>query len=111
MALHRPDLATRPAVLIATLLFLLAAAAPLAAQYSGFGKNKVQYDDFQWEILTGEHVDLYYYPEERELAPVALAYAEESFQFLEQKFSYSPKDRIPPGARSSTPCPLRLDRR
>ncbi|HET6342518.1 MAG TPA: DPP IV N-terminal domain-containing protein [Gemmatimonadota bacterium] len=95
MAHRRPDLASHPRILLVTLLLLLAAAAPLSAQYSRFGKNKVQYDDFNWEILTGEHVDLYYYPEERELALVALAYAEESFQFLEQKFSYSPKDRIP----------------
>ncbi|MGH7589601.1 MAG: hypothetical protein ACRELU_13530, partial [Gemmatimonadota bacterium] len=95
MAHRRPDLASHPRILLATLLLLLAAATPLSAQYSRFGKNKVQYDDFHWEILTGEHVDLYYYPEERELALVALAYAEESFQFLEQKFSYSPKDRIP----------------
>lgn len=77
------------------LALFLTASAPLSAQYSRFGKNKVQYDDFQWEILSGDHLDVYYYPEERELAMVALDYAEESFEFLEQKFSYSPKDRIP----------------
>ena len=36
-------------------------ATPADAQYSRFGKNKIQYDDFDWEILTGEHVDLYYF--------------------------------------------------
>ncbi|MFN2384125.1 MAG: hypothetical protein ABR559_07670 [Gemmatimonadota bacterium] len=70
-------------------------ARPAAAQVTAFGKNKVQYDDFQWEILASEHVDLYYYPEERELALIALDYAEESYAALEQKFSYHPQDRIP----------------
>ena len=79
MAQRRSDLSIRLLLLLAVLFTL---PAPLSAQYSRFGKNKVQYDDFQWEILTGEHVDLYYYPEERDLALVALDYAEESFQFL-----------------------------
>ncbi|MBA3583686.1 MAG: hypothetical protein H0W36_04005, partial [Gemmatimonadetes bacterium] len=57
------------------LTLLLLGAAPASAQISRFGKNKIQYDDFQWEVLTSEHVDLYYYPEERELALVALSYA------------------------------------
>lgn len=92
MANRRPGLSIRLSLL---LFFLLTGWAPLSAQYSRFGKNKVQYDDFRWEILTGDHLDVYYYPEERELAMVALDYAEESFEFLEQKFSYSPKDRIP----------------
>lgn len=73
----------------------LTLAAPATAQLSYFGKNKIQYEDFQWEILSSDHVDLYYYPEERELALLALAYAEESYEELERKFSYNPKDRIP----------------
>jgi Tol biopolymer transport system component len=77
------------------LALALAFPAPLPAQFYGFGKNKIQYDDFKWEVLSGEHVDLYYYPEERELALIALDYAEESYRELERKFSYHPQDRIP----------------
>lgn len=86
----------RTALLTVT-AFALAAALPgsATAQFTGFGKNKIQYEDFQWEVLHGEHVDLYYYPEERELALIGLDYAEKSFDALVQKFSYSPKDRIP----------------
>lgn len=84
-----------PRVLAFAVLLVVASAAPAGAQLYGFGKNKVQYDDFQWEILSGEHVDLYHYPEERELALIALDYAEESYRDLELKFSYHPKDRIP----------------
>ncbi|HUP18494.1 MAG TPA: BamA/TamA family outer membrane protein [Gemmatimonadota bacterium] len=72
-----------------------ALAAPAPAQISGFGKNKIQYEDFRWEILVGDHVDLYYYPEERELALIALDEAERAFDDLILQFSYHPKDRIP----------------
>ncbi len=85
-----------PARSIPLLLFaLILVAAPASAQYSTFGKNKIQYEDFDWEVLSSDHVDLYFYPEERELALIAIDYAEESVDFLSRKFSYVPKERIP----------------
>lgn len=85
-----------PARSIPLLFFaLILAAAPAGAQYSTFGKNKIQYEDFDWEVLSSDHVDLYFYPDERELALIAIDYAEESFDFLSRKFSYVPKERIP----------------
>jgi len=35
---------------------------PAAAQY--FGRNKVQYEKFDWRILKSDHFDLYFYPSE-----------------------------------------------
>jgi hypothetical protein len=46
---------------LAALLLLF--AAPADAQY--FGRNKVQYDDFDFKILGTEQFDFYYYPEEK----------------------------------------------
>lgn len=74
---------------------LMLAAMPAAGQIGYFGQNKVQYRHFDWQVLQGDHVDLYFYPEEREIANLALAYAEESFVFLEQKFGHTPRRRIP----------------
>ena len=54
------------------------------AQTVPFGKNKIQYQDFEWRVLPGEHVDVYYYPEEEDVARLALEYAEESYDFLER---------------------------
>ncbi|MEK7667016.1 MAG: hypothetical protein AAB409_00010, partial [Gemmatimonadota bacterium] len=71
------------------------AAAPLRAQYGAFGQNKIQYRSFRWHVLRGEHVDLYFYPEEEELARVALAYAEESYQAIEARFRHGVTRRIP----------------
>jgi len=69
--------------------------APATAQYVPFGKNKVQYSEFDWQVLAGPHVDVYYYPEEEELARVALSYAEASFDTLTALFRHRPFRRVP----------------
>jgi len=76
-------------------LALLATATTAAGQTVPFGKNKIQYRNFDWRVLAGEHVDVYYYPEEETLARMTLAYAEESYRFLERKFQHHPFRRIP----------------
>src|SRR6266513_5941079 len=80
-------------VCVAALVTLL--PAPSAAQFGYFGQNKIQYRRFDWRVLRGEHVDLYYYPEEEELGRVALAYAGESYDSLEHRFSHAVTRRIP----------------
>src|SRR5712672_384213 len=67
----------------------------LAAQYGSFGQNTIQYRRLDWRVLRGEHVDLYYYPEEEELGRVALAYAEESYDSLQRRFVHAVTRRIP----------------
>lgn len=53
---------------------LLAIAADARAQ--SFGRNKVQYRTFQFQILKTAHFDLYYYPEEAEAAQLVGRMAE-----------------------------------
>ena len=72
-----------------------ALATPARAQFGAFGQNKIQYRHFQWHVLRGAHVDLYFYPEETELAQVALSYAEASYTLLETRFRHSVTRRIP----------------
>ncbi|HEY0670639.1 MAG TPA: hypothetical protein VGD27_00165 [Longimicrobiales bacterium] len=80
---------------VAFLIGLLLTPLTTYAQTVPFGKNKIQYTDFEWRILPGEHIDVYYYPEEEDVARLALTYAEESYKFLEQKFQHHPFRRIP----------------
>ncbi|SHG06328.1 WD40-like Beta Propeller Repeat [Fodinibius roseus] len=48
-----------------TLLLLVSFSVPVAeAQY--FGRNKVQYEDFDFRILETSHFDIYHYPREAE---------------------------------------------
>jgi hypothetical protein len=55
---------------------LLAVAEPvvLSAQY--FGRNKVEYVDFDFQILATEHFDVYYYQREEHAARLAAQLAE-----------------------------------
>src|SRR5258707_4376011 len=73
----------------------MAFVSSLSAQYGYFGQNKIQYRRFDWRVLRGEHVDLYYYPEEEELGRVALAYAEERYDALDRRFNHAVTRRIP----------------
>ena len=61
-----------PAVIVA--VSLLALDGPASAQY--FGRNKVQYKKFDFQILKTEHFDIYFYPGEREAIDVSARLAE-----------------------------------
>lgn len=80
---------------MAVALCWAAVARPATAQFGYFGENKVQYRHFDWQVMRGAHIDLYYYPAEQELARVALVYAEQSYDTLEQRFTYVVRHRIP----------------
>src|SRR6478735_1627037 len=82
---------------IALAAILLAALPPcrLAAQFTNFGQNKVQYRKLEWRIAKGPHVDLYFYPEEEALAPTVLQWAEESYDTLARKFGWELSARVP----------------
>ncbi len=85
----------RLGVAVAIALAYAARAEPVHAQFGAFGKNKVQYESFDWHVMSGPRVDVFFYPEEEELARVALAYAEESFDSLTIKFRHYPFRRVP----------------
>ncbi|MEO8089238.1 MAG: BamA/TamA family outer membrane protein [Gemmatimonadales bacterium] len=55
-------------------LALAALAPPLHAQY--FGRNKVQYDNFDFKVLKTQHFDVYFYPPEEAAAGQAGRMAE-----------------------------------
>ena len=55
-------------------LILLGSAVSSSAQY--FGRNKVQYERFDFKILATEHFDIYYYPEEEAAVRLAARMAE-----------------------------------
>jgi WD40 repeat protein len=67
---------------------------PAEAQYY-FGKNKVQYTDFDWRVMETEHFKLYFYQSERDLAEIAARSAEDSFRMLADRFNYHIERPIP----------------
>ncbi len=83
--------------------FLLAACAvavlwpvaPSSGQFYYYGRNKVQYENFNWRILQTEHFDIYYYPEMRELAEHGAHFAEEAYAEMQDRFNFSLVKRVP----------------
>lgn len=80
---------------LALATIVLLSAVPAVAQFFHFGRNKVQYTDFRWQILKTQHFDIYYYPEMQELAERGAYFAEESYAYLENKFNFTINRRIP----------------
>lgn len=65
------------------------------AQFTYFGRNKVQYETFNWQVLKTDHFDIYYYPEFTEIAEIGSNYAEEAYEELKVKFNHAVLQRIP----------------
>jgi Tol biopolymer transport system component len=63
------------------------AATPAAAQY--FGRNKVQYKKFDFQILRTDHFDIYFYPSEREGVDIAARMAERWHARLEKMLNHT----------------------
>ena len=82
-------------------LWVLGAAA--AASAYSFGKNKVHYDSFDWQVYHSPHFDLYYYPEESVLAGQTVLLAEAAYERLANRLNHRPARRIPLVLYSSHP--------
>ena len=81
--------------LLLTLLSLLVVTSPVSAQFYHFGKNKVQYEEFEWQKMETPHFDVYFFAEEEELAGYAAHMAEQSYYDLEKKFGHTVQRRVP----------------
>jgi Tol biopolymer transport system component len=81
--------------LFSVLLLLAVGATSASAQFFYFGRNKVQYTNFEWHVLKTDHFDIYYYPEMKDLAERGAAFAEEAFKELEIKFNHTLNSRVP----------------
>lgn len=81
--------------LIEVISLILILCADVQAQLTYFGRNKVQYETFNWQVLKTDHFDIYYYPEFTEIAEIGARYAEESYENLKVKFNHIVLQRIP----------------
>ena len=78
-----------------TLLLGLAVVAPSLSAQEYFGRNKVQYKQFDFQILKTEHFDIYFYPSEREGIDISARIAERWYARLQRMFAYSLSSRQP----------------
>jgi hypothetical protein len=55
-----------------------------------FGKNRIQYRQFDWSYLSGENFDVYYYDARKAIATDALHYLESEFDRITDLIGYPP---------------------
>src|SRR5688572_12833651 len=68
-------------------------ATTVEAQY--FGTNKVQYNRFDFKVLSTEHFDIYYYPEEEQAVRLAARMAERWYTRLSELLRHELSSRQP----------------
>jgi len=85
-------------LLISMLVILLTSGSSYAQFYQGsnleFGKNRVQYREFDWFFLPSDHFEVYFYVGGENLAKYTLRAAEKHLTELESFFDYSLDDKI-----------------
>ncbi len=72
----------------------LVMASPVHAQ-GYFGKNQVQYDHFDWQVIETEHFLIHYYPSEARAAQDAARMAERAYGRLSRIFNYEFREKKP----------------
>ena len=75
------------------LVMALVALIPASASAQYFGRNKVQYRTFDFDVLKTEHFDIHYYPEEAEAALLVSRMAERWNDRLSRFFSHDLRGR------------------
>lgn len=60
-----------------------------------FGKNKVQYEKFDWQLMETDHFRIYFYTDEQKIASIAARLAEDSYEVLATKFNHEVERKIP----------------
>ena len=74
-------------------IFACVSAAPSSAQY--FGRNKVQYEQFDFKVLATEHFDIYYYAEEEAAVALAARMAERWYARISKLLQHELRGRQP----------------
>ena len=74
---------------------LIAGLTPAAASAQYFGRNKVQYEEFDWNVLHTDHFDFHFYPEEEEAVTDAARMAERWYARLSRVFNHDFRDVKP----------------
>lgn len=59
-----------------------------------YGKNRIQYQNFNWSVISTDNFDIYYYPQSKKAALLAAKYAEFEFDRITDLMGYAPYSRI-----------------
>lgn len=88
MKMSLPSANIRRALIALVMVGLGAAWMPSEASAQYFGRNKVQFDDFDFQLLSTDHFDWYFYPEEEEAVMDAVRMGERWYERLARTFQH-----------------------
>ena len=77
------------AVIVA--LLFLAGFLPVSSHAQRFGRNKIQYTDYQWHVLSTPHFDIHYYDGAEAFAARAALVLEDGYE----EYAYTLKEVLP----------------
>ena len=83
-------------ILLVLFLTILVHQASAQMSVDEFGKNRLQFKNFDWRYLSSENFDIYFYDGGNEIAKQAAQYLEDEFERITDLLGYSPytKTRI-----------------
>jgi hypothetical protein len=84
-----------PIVAFLFALFILTALPSESTAQYYFGQNKVQYTDFDWQVMETDHFRIYFYLEARQIAEIAAFIAEDGYREMASKFNHEIYRKIP----------------
>lgn len=79
---------SRSFVVIILIFLSLSSQAQQAREV--FGRNRIQYKEFEWQYLSSENFDVYYYDNRRKVAQEAIQYLESEFDRITDLIGYPP---------------------
>ena len=78
-----------------SIILLLFSTTPALTQETIFGKNKVQYTEFEWYYIQSDHFDIYFNIGGEYIANFTADVAESSYTQISKSFRYQITNRIP----------------
>ncbi|MDZ4724275.1 MAG: hypothetical protein SGI97_10285 [candidate division Zixibacteria bacterium] len=82
-------------LLIAAFLTVLFVAGAASSQETSFGKNKVQYRDFDWKYIQSRHFDIYFYDHSYPTAKFTADVMESAYVEIAGELEYKIQKRVP----------------
>ncbi|GAB2565876.1 hypothetical protein [Spirosoma areae] len=73
---------------------LSVAAAQNYPSLERFGKNRIQYRNFEWKIVRTSNFEIYYYQDGSQIANLTAQYAESEFDRITELLGYTPYNRV-----------------
>src|ERR1700750_430039 len=75
---------------VLTILTFLSLSSQAQSAREVFGRNRIQYKKFEWQYISSENFDVYYYENRKKVAQEAIQYLESEFDRITDLIGYPP---------------------